>query len=116
MDNKDVIKELQEKVDSLKTWLKSPVLGEHIYVVGRDGLWLSSIDVHNGRLTGYHKVSSNAIDARTFSRTNADIIAKVTQNGNGFFNVQTKINAVKDCLHDTESALSMFELLETNML
>jgi len=116
VDNKDVLKEINAKIASLKTWLSSPVLGEHIYVVGRDGLWISSIEVINGRLTGKHHISGNAIDARTFSRANADIIAGVTKNGNGFFSVQTKIDAVKDCLMDAESAATMFELLESDIV
>lgn len=116
MDNIDVLHAIKTKVECLKSWLKAPVAEEHIYVVGRDGLWISSIEVVDGKLTGKHQISGNAIDARTFSRANADIIAKVTQNGNGFFYVQTKEDAVKDCLQGAESALTMFKFLESDLV
>jgi|GEM_PF-6634986 len=104
----ETIKVLQDQADSCISFLANPCLCDQPCVVGRDGLWVSDLEVVDGKTTGKHSITSNATKAQRFTRANAEIIANTTQNGNGFFKVQSKAAAVQECLESTKLALSMF--------
>lgn len=112
--NKIEIKELLDQANDDKkrceSFMSVTTLTDRPFVVGRDGLFLSP-EIVDSKTTGEFKLHVNPLDAMTFSKENANIIANTTQNGNGKFLVIGSYKAVKKYLAELQGLIKHYQLI-----
>jgi hypothetical protein len=95
MNLQKIITDLETRIAKAEKWLvdNNMALG---YVVGRDGLFLKNVGFDsNGNTTGEHNTTSYPDQADVFKGSEARKLARITRNGNGFFEVYGQAAAVK---------------------
>src|SRR5688572_19712364 len=109
MNIQDMIDETKAEIISAQNFIDTYPVQDNRFIVGRVGLWLSDVVIVDGKTTGNYSITSNPVNAMTFSRDTAKSLASVTKNGNGWFLVTSKISSVTNFLMSRNDHLKVLE-------
>lgn len=92
------------------SWLNIASITSTPYVVGLNGIYLTNVEIVDGKTTGKFDWTANPLRATRFSKENAEIVASVTYNGNNeYFKAIGTYDAVKSELKNSKKILAMYE-------